>query len=103
MSIKELLQYDVSDNAKAGTVGGLGAAVVPVSGRYDVTEIYAEASIPVVEGAPMADSIVLDLGYRYSDYSPGTTTDTYKIAGNWTINPSVRARASYQRAVVPPT
>ena len=99
---EELLQYDVSDNAKAGTVGGLGAAVVPVSGRYDVNEIYVEASIPVVEGAPMADSIVLDLGYRYSDYSPGATTDTYKIAGNWTINPSVRARASYQRAVRAP-
>ena len=56
----------------------------------------------MVEGAPMADSIVLDLGYRYSDYSPGATTDSYKIAGIWNINPSVRDRASYQRAVRAP-
>ena len=99
---EEVLQYDVSDNAKAGTVGGLGAAIVPVSGRYDVTDFYVEASVPVVENAPLAESIVLDLGYRYSDYSTGTSSDTYKIAGSWEVTPSVKLRGSYQRAVRAP-
>ncbi|MDA0891999.1 MAG: TonB-dependent receptor [Proteobacteria bacterium] len=99
---EEVLEYDVSDNAKAGTVGGLGAAIVPVAGRYDVTDFYVEASVPVVEDAPLAQSIVLDLGYRYSDYSTGQTTDTYKFAGSWEVNPSVKFRGSYQRAVRAP-
>ena len=99
---EEVLEYDVSDNAKAGTVGGLGAAIVPISGRYDVTDFYVEASVPVVEDAPLAQSIVLDLGYRYSDYSTGTTSDTYKFAGSWEVTSAVKLRGSYQRAVRAP-
>lgn len=97
---EENLGYFPSDNAKAGDVGGLGAKLVEVEGGYDVSELYFEASVPVIQGRNMADEVVLDLGYRYSDYDPsGQTTDTYKFAGAWTINPQVKLRASYQRAV----
>ena len=99
---EETLKYNASDNAKRGVVGGLGARAVPIKGRYDVNEIYFEASIPVVEGAAFAESLVLDLGYRYSDYSTGTTTDTYKIAGNWSINDSFKLRGGFNRAVRAP-
>lgn len=98
----ETLQNDYSDNALAGTVGGLGAALVATKGRYDVSDIYFEASIPLVEGKTMVDSLTLDLGYRYSDYSFGPTTDTYKFAGNWALNDDVKLRASFQRAVRAP-
>ncbi len=99
---EEGLRNDYSDNAKRGVVGGLGAALVPVSGDYDVSEVYAEASIPLVEGAAMAQSLVLDLGYRYSDYSFGTTTDTWKVAGSWSVNDDIKLRASFQHAVRAP-
>lgn len=95
---EEGLRLDYSDNAKRGVVGGLGAALVPVSGDYDVSDVYAEASIPVVEGAPMAAAVVLDLGYRYSDYSFGPTTDTWKVAGSWAVNDDIKFRASFQHA-----
>ena len=95
----ETLDYDASDNAKRGTVGGLGAAVNPVSGAYDVNELYIEANVPVIENAALAKSVVLDLGYRYSDYSTGAETDTYRIAGNWAINDTVRVRGGFNRAV----
>ena len=99
---EETLRNDYSDNAIAGTVGGLGAALVPTAGRYDVTDIYFEASVPVIEGKTLVESLVLDLGYRYSDYSFGPTTDTYKVAGTWAINDELRLRGSYQRAVRAP-
>ena len=54
----ETLDYDASDNAKRGTVGGLGAAVNPVSGAYDVNELYIEANVPVIENAAFAQSVV---------------------------------------------
>jgi outer membrane receptor protein involved in Fe transport len=98
----ELLRNDYSDNAKRGTVGGAGAASVPTFGRYDVYDVYFEASVPLVEDVTMIQALVLDLGYRYSDYSFGPTTDTYKFAGSWTVNDDVRARASFQRAVRAP-
>jgi outer membrane receptor protein involved in Fe transport len=97
---EETLSYQPSDNAKAGEVGGLGAALVSVVGGYKVDEVFLEASIPLVEDRPFAEEVFLDLGYRYSDYDPsGQTTDTYKLAGSWAFNPDVKLRASYQRAV----
>lgn len=98
----ETLKNFPSDNAIAGTVGGLGAALVATSGRYDVSDIYFEASIPLIEGMTLVESLVLDLGYRYSDYSFGPTTDTYKFAGNWSLTEDVKLRASFQRAVRAP-
>lgn len=97
---EETLNYYPSDNAIAGEVGGLGAALVPVTGGYDVNEVFAEASIPLIEGANLAEEVVLDLGYRYSEYAPSDqSTDTYKVAGSWSFNPEFKVRASYQRAV----
>jgi outer membrane receptor protein involved in Fe transport len=92
-----------SDNARRGEVGGLGAALVDTEGSYHVNEWYLEASIPVIEGRPGAEEVIVDLGYRYSDYSPsGQTTDTYKVAGSWAFSSDVKLRASYQRAVRAP-
>lgn len=99
---EESLENQYSDNAIAGTVGGLGAALVPTKGRYDVTDFYVEASIPLVEGVTLVDSLILDLGYRYSDYSFGPTTDTYKYAGTWNLNEGLMFRGSFQRAVRAP-
>jgi outer membrane receptor protein involved in Fe transport len=97
---EENLAYHPSDNAKAGEVGGLGAALVSVVGGYKVDEVFLEASIPMVEDRPFAEEVMLDLGYRYSDYDPsGQTTDTYKIAGSWAFSREIKLRASYQRAV----
>ena len=99
---EETLKNDYSDNAKRGVVGGLGAALVPVAGRYDVNEFYVEANIPIVEDAPLAQSVVAEIGYRYSDYSFGPTTDTYKIAATWALNESIKLRGGYNRAVRAP-
>lgn len=97
---EENLTLLYSDNARAGTVGGLGAALTNVIGGYKVDEFFFEASIPLVEGKTGAEEVIVDLGYRFSDYDPsGETTDTYKIAGSWAINDSIKLRGSYQRAV----
>lgn len=97
---EETLSYQPSDNAQAGEVGGLGAALVPVEGGYKVNEFFLETSVPVIENAVFADEVLLDIGYRYSDYDPsGQSTNTYKFAGSWVINPAVKVRTSLQRAV----
>ncbi|MEO1080744.1 MAG: TonB-dependent receptor [Pseudomonadota bacterium] len=97
----EFLRYTGSENLIRGTAGGWGT-VVPVRGRFDVSEVYFEASIPVVEDAPFAQSVLLDVGYRYSDYDFGATTDTYKLAGSWQIVDDFKLRGSFQRAVRAP-
>jgi outer membrane receptor protein involved in Fe transport len=50
----------------------------------------------------MAESLGLELGYRYSDYNLGFKTNTYKIGGEWAPMSDFRVRASYSRAVRAP-
>lgn len=87
---------------QSGDGFGQGGATPPVSGTTDVWEVFGEAQIPLVEGAEFADLLAVELAYRYSDYSTGVATDTYKVAGEWAPVPELRFRGSYQRAVRAP-
>ena len=95
----EKLAYNPDPVAESGDVAGFFGADPPVSGSFSVGELFTEASIPIVQGAPAADLVSVDLAYRYSDYSTGVQTDTYKIAGEWMPIPDIRFRASFQHAV----
>ena len=96
---KETLTFNPDEGFRLGLGAGQGGATNPVNGEYDVNEFFTEISIPLIEGAAMAEEVVLDLGYRYSDYSTDVTTDTYGIRGGWAVNSDVKFRGSYQRAV----
>lgn len=99
---KEGLNYSASDNLTRGAVGGFSAAAVPVDGEISVDDFFVEAYVPIVEGANFAQELSAEIGYRYSDYDSGFSTDTYKFAGNWQIVDAVKVRGSYARAVRAP-
>ena len=96
---KESLETNPDEGYRNGLGAGQGGATLATSGDYTVKEGFIEASIPLVEGKDWAEQILLDGGYRYSDYDYGETTDTYGIRLGWSINQQVKLRASYQRAV----
>ena len=85
-----------------GNAEGAGGASTPVSGTYHVNEIFTEFGIPLLDHKPMAESLGLEVGYRYSDYSLGFKTNTYKFGGEWAPTSDFRVRASYSRAVRAP-
>ena len=78
---------------------GQGGAVLPVAGGYTVRELFFEGRLPLIEDAFLAQNLALDAGYRWSSYSLGFRTDTYKLGLEWTPIPDVRVRGSFQRAV----
>jgi outer membrane receptor protein involved in Fe transport len=80
-----------------GSVLGFGTRN-DLEGGYDVLEFYTEAILPLAEGRPWLDSLELEMGYRYSDYSDWDDTDTYKLGASWQPMDSLRFRFSYQRA-----
>ncbi|MFM7785489.1 MAG: TonB-dependent receptor plug domain-containing protein, partial [Gammaproteobacteria bacterium] len=96
---EENLDFNPDDNFRRGEGAGQGGPTLPLSGGYEVAEWYAEASVPLIEGADFAEAVTLDLGYRYSDYDTDQLTDTYKIALGWAIDEQVKFRGSFQRAV----
>jgi outer membrane receptor protein involved in Fe transport len=83
-------------------LGGAGGFIAPLEGEYDVSEIFAETLIPLVDGATGAQGLDLELGYRYSDYNPSGSDDTWKAGLNWRPVDSLLFRAMRQRAARAP-
>ena len=96
---QEKLRFDPDVGYQTGDGAGQGGATLPVSGGFAVKEFFGELQVPLFEGYSLAQSVNLNLGYRYSDYNTDQTTDTYKGAFDWSFNDQIRLRASYQRAV----
>ena len=98
----EKTDFTVDEAFRTGDLSGQGGATLPVKGRFDVSEMFAEARLPLIEGKTGAQTLSIEAGYRYSDYSTGFTTDTYKAGLDWAPIDSLRFRASFQRAVRAP-
>ncbi len=58
--------------------------------------------LPIAQHQPFAEDLSLDAGYRYSKYSEGFDTNTYKIGAEWAPMRDIRFRGGYQRAVRAP-
>jgi iron complex outermembrane recepter protein len=89
-------------SATAGEVLGAGAPALPVNGRYNTKEGFIELNIPVVSDRPYFYNLSLEGGYRYSDYSTGFKTNTYKYGGSWSPVKDIKFRAIYARSVRAP-
>lgn len=96
---EENLAFNPDEAYRSGDGAGQGGAAPPVSGGFDVTEFFLEAGIPLVEGAPFAEELGLDVGYRYSDYDFDLQTNTFGVRSGWAVNSGVKLRASFQRAI----
>lgn len=99
---KESLDFTADQAFQTGDLAGQGAPTLPVAGSFNVKELFSELRIPIA-----SDSWVYDFnitgGYRYSDYSTGAKTDTYKIQGEFAPIRDIRFRGGYNRAVRAPT
>ncbi len=96
---EERLEFDPDQAFQTGDGAGQGGPTAAVFGEYDISEFFVETSIPLLEGRSLAEELNLELAYRYSDYSTGQTTNTYKYAADWMLNQQVRFRGSFQHAV----
>ena len=79
-----------------------GAPSKPINGGFRVWEGFTEARLPLVDEKPGAYLVSLNAGYRYSSYSLGFNTNTYKVGLEWAPIADVRLRAGYNRAVRAP-
>ncbi|WP_301750208.1 TonB-dependent receptor domain-containing protein [uncultured Erythrobacter sp.] len=99
---KESLDFSSDSAFSTGDLAGQGAATLPVSGSFNVKEFFTEVRIPIAQDSWVYDFTITG-GYRYSDYSTGVNTDTYKIEGEFAPTRDIRIRGGYNRAVRAPT
>ena len=96
------LTFQTDDLVRSDQLSGTGGPTIGLQGATNVNDLFMEASVPLVQGKTGFEQLSFDTAYRYSDYSSGTTTDTYKLGMDWAPVQDVRFRASYQRAVRAP-
>ena len=82
-----------------------GLTASGITGGYAITsEAFGEVSLPLFVDRPVVGSFELDAGARLTNYyakrrdgrdDKDNGNWTYKIGGNWTINPFVRLRGTY--------
>ena len=101
---KEALDFLPDLQFQTGDGAGQGGAILPVKGKFDVREAFAELQLPIVSHS-FFEELTLGAGYRYSDYKIAGrhfNTDTYKLSAEFAPIHDVRLRGSYNRAVRSP-
>jgi len=88
------------DTAAQG--GEFGDPQPPIEASIDLTEFFAEARIPIIEGAALADYLGLELAVRTSDYSTIGNVTTWKAGVEWAPTDSLRLRAMFNQAIRSP-
>lgn len=99
---KEKLEFNSDIAFQTGDLAGQGAPTLPISGSFNVKEFFTEINVPIARNSWVYDFNITG-GYRYSDYSTGAKTDTYKIEGEFAPTADIRIRGGYNRAVRAPT
>jgi len=101
---QEQLQLDTSRDFQINDLYGQGSATLPVpKSGFNVTEGFGELQMPIVQDKEFFQSLTLNAGYRYSDYSTAGAVSSYKYGFDWQPIDDFRLRGSYQRAVRAPT
>ena len=88
--------------APASCLGGAGGNTLPIAGGFNVKEVFGEAIVPLISGAAGAQSLDLELGYRFSDYNPTGNNNTWKYGLTWRPVDQLLVRAMRQRAARAP-
>jgi len=93
---------DPDEEFQTGDLAGQGGQTLPVAGGIISRDAFVESNIPLIEDRPFAKSLALDAGYRYSGYSLGFDTNTFKLGLEWAPSEDYRIRGSFSRAVRAP-
>jgi iron complex outermembrane recepter protein len=98
----ESAQFLPDYESQQGFAGGGGGKTPPVTGEFHVSEVFTELRMPLASHQPFADDLSIEGGYRYSKYTEGFDTNTFKLGLEWAPVKDIRFRGSYQRAVRAP-
>lgn len=71
-------------------------------GSFDVTEAFAEVSVPLLADLPFAQALTLDASVRVADYSTIGNATSFAVGGVWQPVEDFRLRASFNRAIRAP-
>ena len=99
---RDHLVFTPDEASLSGDLSGFGGAATAINNTLRVNEFYGELRAPLIQDRRFAHEVILELGYRYSNYSTGINADTYKVGLQWAPVEAFRMRGSYQSAIRAP-
>ncbi len=96
------IDFNVDNEQRTGNILGFNA-IQPISGAVQVSELYAELSVPIIKDQPFFHYLGLEGGYRVSDYSTVGNVTTFKIGAEWAPVEWLRFRGVYNEATRAPS
>ena len=72
------------------------------SGAYDVTDIFAEVSVPILADMPFAESLKVNGAFRMADYSTIGQAETWSVGAEWTPISDITFRGTVSQAIRAP-
>lgn len=98
----EKLSFQPDSFYSSRDVAGNSGGEFPITGSFNVKEVFGEMRVPLIEDRPFFHSLSAEAGIRYSHYSTAGNTTSYKAGAEWSPIADIRFRGSYQRAVRAP-
>jgi outer membrane receptor protein involved in Fe transport len=71
-------------------------------GSFDVKELFAEVTAPILKDTPFFHELTLGGAGRFANYSTVGDTFTWNVNGVWAPIPDIRFRGTYARAIRAP-
>ncbi|MBS0364469.1 MAG: TonB-dependent receptor [Proteobacteria bacterium] len=99
---RETAQFRPDEEFITADLAGNGSPIIGYDAGLHVWEGFGELRMPLASDLPGAKSLDFEAGYRYSNYTTGFSTNTYKFGLTWAPISDVRLRGSYNRAVRAP-
>jgi len=96
---RETIQFRPDEEFISADLSGIGSPVIGYDAQYHVWEAFTEERLPLVRNLPGIKKLDVEAGYRYSSYTSGFNTNTWKIGLSWAPIDDLKVRASYNRAV----
>ena len=82
--------------------GLANGVVAEFSATLEQSEAFGEMVLPLFRDLPLVHYAGLELGARYTDFTPGDDAVTYKLLGEWAPIEKLRIRGGLQRATRAP-
>lgn len=74
----------------------------PLKGSFDVSEVSAEVSVPLLADIALVNMLTLETAFRYMDYSTSGNDTAWKIGINWEVTDDLRVRLNRAKSVRAP-
>jgi outer membrane receptor protein involved in Fe transport len=100
---RETISYQPDAAYESGLIVGTGGAYPAINNSLSVQEFFSEVRVPIMSERRGIYDLVADAGYRFSDYSTGVKTDTYKVNLQYAPIRDLRFRASFNHAIRAPS